>query len=54
MSFRCGICDDSQPDGSKPVKIVTERRGKRNGGWEIVKEVDACVDCAAKHEESNN
>jgi len=60
MSFRCGLCGEVQPPGTKPVKVVTkirkkEPRVKMRGDlaadyiepWEIVKEVLTCQKCAA-------
>jgi hypothetical protein len=52
--FNCAFCKKPQPPGTRVTKVVIERRekqypdvGTRGGkGWEIVKEVDACVACA--------
>lgn len=60
MSFRCGFCNQDQPRGTKPVRVVTEiRQGEGKvrdvsdtsaeyvpGPWQIAKEILACPDCA--------
>jgi len=59
MSFICEQCSNVQPCGSKPKKIVIQKKEKiypirmyektiiDNGGkgWEIVKEIKVCEDC---------
>ena len=57
MSFRCGVCDDPQPVKTKPERIVLEYRSKVyhlrddkvSNGFEIVREENACKDCAEHH-----
>jgi len=61
MSFVCQVCDKPQKDGNKPTLIAVERRNKvypkRRGtedkiidkggsGYETVREVQACKQCA--------
>jgi hypothetical protein len=64
MSFKCGICNETSKPREKATRIVTETRSKQypfrehahsNGkddpggvGTEIVTEVLACEECAAK------
>jgi hypothetical protein len=59
MSFKCGNCGKAQEVGTKPVKVVTETRHvtypaiknfdgteRIPEGWEIVKELNCCSECA--------
>lgn len=61
MSFRCEWCKESQPNGTKPTRLVIETRERiylprydRSGakidnggkGTEIVKEMNVCSGCA--------
>ena len=61
MSFRCDYCDEAQPNGVKPIKVVTQTRNvtyprtkddRIPTGTEIVKEVDLCVKCNASDNKS--
>ncbi len=53
MSFKCDDCNEPQPNGTKPNKVVVETRnvtyptrdGQTSSGTEIVKEVDLCANC---------
>ena len=46
MSFICeGGCGKPQLSGIYPVKKVVKRREKRNGSFEIVKEINCCPRC---------
>ena len=45
MSFICNDCKQAQPNGIYPVKKVVKRREKRDGSFEIVKELDLCPRC---------
>jgi len=46
MSFICqGGCGKPQLPGIYPVKKVVKRREKRNGSFEIVKEINCCPRC---------
>lgn len=55
MSFRCQYCpweSAAQPDGVKPVKVITKiRELEFSRGWEIVEEKNACEDCAERIED---
>jgi len=64
MSFPCQICKTPQKEGTRPIKVVLDKRErvyknsfynddeklvtKSSSGWEIVKEADACQECADK------
>ncbi len=63
MSFKCQVCNEPQPTGASPVKVVTKKRNKQyppvlnpDGtikklpvGWEIEKEAQCCGGCASLH-----
>lgn len=48
--FKCNFCHRNIGPRISPIPIVTQRRRRTypNGsiGWEIVKELNACQDCA--------
>lgn len=50
MSFICNDCKTQQPNKTKPVKVIKQRRDKLypNGGrgWEIVRVADCCKPCS--------
>jgi hypothetical protein len=60
MSFICDVCKKTQPNRVKPIRIVTETRGRIYEpvlkpdktidripeGWEIVKEISCCLPCS--------
>ena len=54
--FNCEFCKKPSKPGEKLVRFIIERRpkeyrdptGKRSVGWESVKEVKACSQCAEK------
>ncbi len=70
MSFVCQICDEPQKNGIKPILVAIEQRNKTyperrdkedkivdkgGSGYETVREVQACKQCALnwimEHEE---
>ncbi len=70
MSFTCQLCDEPQKDRIKPILIAIEQRNKTyperrdkedklidkgGSGYETVREVQACKQCAlnwiTEHEE---
>jgi hypothetical protein len=52
MSYRCKSCDEVQPTGTAPTKVVTAiRTYDGTVAWQIAKEVDACPPCAEKLKE---
>jgi hypothetical protein len=56
MSFRCEKCDVAQPDGCRPVLMVTKTRLRASQfedshtylGWEIAEEKKLCEPCAGE------
>jgi len=61
MSFRCQKCGEAKPPGAQPVRQVVETRQKEyparhtkttedfgGSGWEIVREIVICKECAAR------
>lgn len=56
MSYRCGSCKKTQPNGESPSKVVTKiikkrylhRGGAESFGWEIEEELDLCVSCEGR------
>lgn len=49
MSFRCEFCGVAQPNGTRPTRIVIEKKEKAypsgTVGYEIIKEGDSCKLC---------
>lgn len=50
--FKCAGCKVVQPAGTKPNRVVIEKRpmtysnwGGTSRGWEVVKEVNLCDSC---------
>jgi len=63
MSFKCDYCNEPQPNGIKPNKVVVETRnvtypttkdGQTPSGTEIVKEVDLCANCNEGEEHASD
>lgn len=68
MSFRCEVCGEPQDAGTKPVNLLVESRDRqyenkyrrenktvtvKSHGWEIVKELRVCNNCANPEKEDN-
>jgi len=55
--FICKICGRQVGPRERMHKVVTKRRRKVYSegiqGWEIVREVPACVECAEAHRENS-
>ncbi len=57
MSYKCNYCNEPQPNGVKPNRVVVETRnvaykmtgdGQTPSGTEIVKEVNLCGKCVTE------
>ena len=53
MSFRCNVCDEPQPIGHAPIRIVTKTRAKdapetSKPCTEIAEEKDCCPPCSER------
>lgn len=52
MSYRCENCGEAQEVGTAPNKVVTHvRTSDYSQAWQIGKEINACVSCAAALED---